>query len=217
MVMAPPPRRIVVDQYGNKYYAAPVDARESVAPPSRRVEVDPYYERAVTREPTMRAPARAELYDDDALQRMPPPPPRRYVEASDADVMETRPYRRDASLRPIEVEYRPQEVMERRPVAQYEDLGPPREYVSTRAYSVRPEVVRREVDVRHGSVQPSHLRVAAPHYREVSVVRQEPYDDRRYSFATPQSRLYVEEGAVERPVETAQDPFAAERRVSYRY
>jgi hypothetical protein len=185
MVMAPPPRRIVMDQFGTKYYAAPVDARESAAPPSRRMEVDPYYERAVTREPTIRAPARAELYEEDDIQRMPPPPPRRFVEASDVDMIEARPYRREASHRPIEMEYRPQEVLERRPVPQYEDMGPPREYMPTRAYSVRPEVVRREVQegyVRHESVQPGHIRVsAAPRYREVSVVHQEPFDERRYT------------------------------------
>lgn len=220
MVMAPPPRRIVVDQYGVKYYAAPVDTRESVAPPSRRVEVDPYYERAVTREPTIRAPARAEIYEDDDVQRMPPPPPRRY-EASDADVIETRPYRREASHRPVEVEFRPQEVIERRPIPQYEEMAPPREYLPTRAYSVRPEVVRREAPegyARHESVQPGHVRMAAPRYREVSVVHQDPYDDRRYAFAAPQSRRYVEEGAAERPVEVPQEPYGGEsQRVRYRY
>ncbi|KAF2683950.1 hypothetical protein K458DRAFT_418255 [Lentithecium fluviatile CBS 122367] len=222
MMMAPPPRRIVVDQYGNKYYAAPADARESVAPPIRRMEADPYYERAVTREPAMRASTRAELYEEDDIQRMLPPPPRRFVEATDVDMIEARPYRREASHRPVEMEYRPQEVLERRPVPQYEDMGPPREYMPARAYSVRPEVLRREVPegyVRHESVQPGHVRVAAPRYREVSVVHQEPYEDRRYAFATPQSRRYVEDGASERPVEAAQDPYSAAeaRRVSYRY
>lgn len=220
MVMAPPPRRIVVDQYGNKYYAAPVDGRESAAPPSRRIEVDPYYERAVTREPTMRVPARAELYEEDDVQRM-PPPPRRYVEPSDADLIETRSYAREASHRPIEVEYRPQEALERRPLSQFEEMGPPRQYMPSRAYSVLPESARREVPegyVRHESVQPGHVRVAAPRYREVSVVHQEPFDDRRYAFATPQSRRYVEEGAVERQLEVAQEPYGSEsRRVSYRY
>ncbi|PSN71238.1 hypothetical protein BS50DRAFT_660284 [Corynespora cassiicola Philippines] len=219
MTMAPPPRRIVVDQWGNKYYAAPADVRESVAPTSRRIEVDPYFERAITREPTMRAPARAEVYEEDDMQRMPPPPPRRYVEAADAEAVENQVYRqRAASHRPVDIEYRPQEAMERRPVVQYEDMGPPREYLPSRAYSVRPEVVRREVPegyTRHESVQPGHIRVA-PRYREVSVVHPDAYDDRRYTFAAPQSRRYVEEGA-ERPVEAAQEPFGEARRVTYRY
>ncbi|KAL1608061.1 hypothetical protein SLS60_003000 [Paraconiothyrium brasiliense] len=219
MAMAPP-RRIVVDQYGNKYYAAPVDTRDSVAPPARRIEVDPYYERAVTREPALRAPPRAELYEEDDVQRM-PPPPRRYIEASEADLMDPRTYRREASHRPLEVEYRPHEVVERRPVAQYEEMGPPREYLPSRAYSVRPEVIRREIPegyVRHESVQPGHVRVAAPRLREVSVVRHEPTDDRRFAFAPPQRR-YADEGGLERPVEVVQERYATEapRRPTYRY
>jgi hypothetical protein len=222
MAMAPPPRRIVVDQYGNKYYAAPAEARESVAPPSRRREGDAYRERAMTRDPTLHTPARAELYEDGNVQRMPPPPPRRYLEASDVDIVEARPYRPEAAHRQVEMEYQPQEMLERRLVPQYEDMGPPREYMPARAYSVRPESIRREVPegyVRHESVQPGHTRVSVPRYREVSIVRQEPYDDHRYSFATPYSRRYVEEGAADRHVEAGQDPYSAAeaRRVSYRY
>ncbi|KAH4097620.1 hypothetical protein HBI70_143340 [Parastagonospora nodorum] len=206
LLMAPPPRRIVVDQYGNKYYAAPVDARESVAPPTRRIEVDPYYERAVTREPTIRAP-RTELYEEDTMQRM-PPPPRRYVEAQGPEFIEAQPYRqREASRRPVEIEYRPQ----------YEEMGPPREYVPSRAYSMRPEVVRREAPegyIRHESIQPGSMRAPQPQYREVSIVRQEPIDDRRYVSAAPQARRYAEE----EPVELPQEPYAPEpRRVYTRY
>lgn len=217
-VMAPPGRRIVEDQFGNKYYQ--VEVRESVAPLSRRLEPEPYYERAVTREPTMRAPARSELYEEEDVQRM-PPPPRRYIEASDAEGLEARPFRqREASHRPMEVEYTAREAVERRPVIQYEDMAP-REYIPSRAYSVRPEVVRREeyAPVRHESVQPRYVSVAAPRYREVSIVPQESYDDRRFAFAAPsQGRRYVEEGASDRPVELAQDPYGGEtRQVRYRY
>lgn len=208
-----PPRRIVVDQYGNKYYAAPVDVRESAAPPSRRIEVDPYYERASTREPAIRVPARAEIYEDEIGQRMPPPPPRRYMEAAEPELIEARPYRqREASRRPIEVEYRPQEVLERRPVPQFEEMGPP-QYMPSRAYSVRPEVVRREIPegyVRHESIQPGSVRASAqPRYREVSLAHQEPSE--RYAMAPPQSRRYVEEDMV------PEFHSAVPRHVSYRY
>lgn len=219
--MAPPPRRIVVDQYGNKYYAAPVDPRESAAPPMRVVETDPYYERAITREPTLRLPARAQLYEEDDLQRM-PPPPRRYVEASEAEVvLDPRSYHREVSRRPIEVERGPYEMIERRPIAQYEDMGPPREFLPSRAYSVRPEIPRREAlegFARHESVQPSHVRVAAPRLREVSVVQHDSSDDRRYAFPTPQRR-YVDNGGLERPMEVVQERYATEapRRPTYRY
>ena len=221
MSMAPPPRRIVVDQYGNKYYAAPVEPRESVAPSNRRVEVDPYHERAVTREPTFRAPARTELYDEENIQRM-PPPPRRYVEASEAELMESRAYRREASHRPTAaVDRGAYEMIERRPITQYEEMGPPRQYLPSRAYSVRPEVVRREVPegyARHESIQPGHARVAAPRLREISVVHPDANDDRQYAFATPQRR-YVEDVGLERPMEVLQERYATEapRRTSNRY
>ncbi|KAI8941742.1 hypothetical protein NX059_002946 [Plenodomus lindquistii] len=209
ILMAPPPRRIVVDQYGNKYYAAPVDARESMAPPSRRIEVDPYYERAVTREPTMRAAARTEIYEDEVVQRM-PPPPRRYTEASNSEFIENPAYRqRESSRRPVEVEYRP--------MAQHSDMGPPREYAPSRSYSMRPEGIRREVPegyVRHESVQPGPVRVSQPRFREVSIAHREPLDERRFVSA-PQSRRYVDEG----PIEVAQESYspAEPRRVYARY
>lgn len=209
ILMAPPPRRIVVDQYGNKYYAAPVDARESMAPPSRRIEVDPFYERAVTREPTMRAPARTEIYEDEVGQRM-PPPPRRYVETSDPGLIENPAYRqRESSRRPVEVEYRP--------MPQYSEIGPPREYAPSRSYSMRPESIRREVPEgygRHESVQPGPVRVSQPRYREVSMAHQEPFDERRF-ISAPQTRRYVDEG----PIEVAQQPYspADPRRVYSRH
>ncbi|KAK7180479.1 hypothetical protein DPSP01_009983 [Paraphaeosphaeria sporulosa] len=220
MPMAPPRRSIVVDQYGNQYYAAPVETRASVAPSARRIEMDPYYERAMTREPVLRVPARTELYEEGDVQRM-PPPPRRYADVSETELVDSRAYRREASHRPLEVEYRPHELMERRPTAQYEEMGPPREYLPSRAYSVRPEVIRREVPegyVRHESVQPGHVRVAAPRLRELSVIRHEPSDDRQYAFATPQRR-YADESGLERPVEVVQERYATEapRRPTYRY
>jgi hypothetical protein len=213
MMMAPPARRIVQDQFGNKYYAAPVDVRESVAP-LRRIEADAYYERAVTREPALRGGARTEVYEDNTVLRMPPPPTRRYVEVADGDIVDAQAYRqREASRRPMEAEYSGRSVVERRPV-QYEEMGPPREYMPSRAYSLRPETVRREladeyVPMRQESVvprQPRYISVAPPAgYREASVAHGEAHDDGRYAMATPiQSRRYVDDGGDA-------------RRVSYRY
>lgn len=219
-IMAPPPRRIVVDQHGNKYYAEPVSVRESVAPPNRRIESESFYERAITREPTMRAPVRTELYEEADSRRMAPPPPRRYVEQADVEILE--PGYGPRTLRPVEAEYAPgREVVERRPVVQYEEMGPPREYIPSRAFSMRPEVVRREgeyIRLRHESVQPGFVRAPVPRYREVSVVPEQlHYEDRRYTMAPPaQGRRYVEDGYVERPVEVAEQQQPA-RRVSYRF
>lgn len=203
--MAPPPRRIVMDQYGNKYYASPVGQRQSVAPSSRRLEADPFYERAMTQEPTARAPPHTELYLEDKARRM-PPPPRRFVETSDVEMIESSGYRpREASHRPVEVEYRQ--------VSQYEDMGPPRDYVPSRAYSMRPEVVRQDIPegyVRHESMQPGSVRMSQPRYREVSIVHQEPFDERRYVSA-PQGIRYVEEG----PIEGGQESYQMEPRRMY--
>ena len=102
--------------------------------------------------------------------------------------------------------------MERRPMPQYEDMGPP-QYMSSRAYSVRPEVIRREVPegyVRHESIQPGSIRASAqPRYREVSLAHQEPAE--RFAMAPPQGRRYVEEDVVPELYS------AVPRHVSYRY
>jgi hypothetical protein len=138
---------------------------------------------------------------------MMPPPPRRYLEPSGPEIIEPQPYRqRELSRRPVEVEYRPQ----------YEDIAPPRDYVPSRAYSLRPEVVRREAPqgyVRHESIQPALSHTQQPRYREVSIVHQEPIDDRRYYSAAPQTRRYVEE----EPIEVLQEPFPPEPRRYTRY
>ncbi|KAK7611600.1 hypothetical protein JOL62DRAFT_500790, partial [Phyllosticta paracitricarpa] len=124
-MMAPPPRprRIVVDQYGNRYYAEPAapDMRASVAPPMRvrsgAVE-EMLYERSRTRAPTLQPVARAVEYEDEGVQRMPPPPQHRrfYDEAAELEPVDVhRGYRqRDYSMRPVD----------REPLAPRDDLGP---------------------------------------------------------------------------------------------
>ncbi|KAF2747804.1 hypothetical protein M011DRAFT_401727 [Sporormia fimetaria CBS 119925] len=224
--MAPHPRRIVEDEFGNRYYAAPVVVRESVAP-VRMVEAAPRYEGAVTRETTVRAPARVEMYDGEDVMRMPPPPPRRYIEVADGEVSGGRPYAvRESSHRPVDVGYAARGAVER--VARYADMGPPtREYVAPRAYSVRPDVVRRDMADDYAPVH--HERVAAPRFasvaaprREHSIVRQE----QPYVMGPPMhGRRYMEELGnegpgelvpMERPVEPGHEYGGEPRRV-YRY
>ncbi|KAL0264912.1 hypothetical protein SLS55_000866 [Diplodia seriata] len=240
-IMGPPPapRRVVVDQYGNRYYAEPamVDRRASVAPAPRRIGEEMLYERARTREPTMRPVARTEGYEEDeASQRMLPPQPRRYVEQPELEIVEPpyRPYRqREYSMRPgepLREDLVPgQEPLERHPPARYEEMPPPPrgEYLA-RAYSVRPEAVRREIPAeymsRHGSVAPGggyarRVEALPPGYRAVSVVHEgDGFDERRYAYA-PQHpvRRYVDEPEIiERPME-AQEYGGEPRNVAYRY
>lgn len=231
-IMAPPPvpRRVVVDQYGNRYYteSAVVDRRASVAPAPRRAGEEMLYERARTREPTMRPVARVEPYEEeDALQRMPPPQSRRYIEQPELEIVDPhRPYRqREYSMRPGEELVPAQEPLERHPAARYEEMPPPRGEFITRAYSVRPEAIRREVPAeymsRHGSVAPGggYARRAEPlppGYRAVSVVHEgDGFEERRFAYA-PQRRYADEQEIVERPME-AQEYGGEPRNVAYRY
>lgn len=153
----------------------------------------------------MRAPARTELYEGEAIPRM-PPPPRRYIEAPEAEMMESGYRQREASRRPIEVEHGPG--------PQYEEMGPRREYAPARAYSMRPEGVRREIAegyVRHESIQPAAARGPQQRrFREVSVVYHEPLEEHQY-ISAPQSRRYVEEG----PMEAGPEAYAGEGRQVY--
>ncbi|KAK8152270.1 hypothetical protein BC567DRAFT_253070 [Phyllosticta citribraziliensis] len=185
-LMAPPPRqrRIVVDQYGNRYYAEPAipDMRASMAPPTRvrsgAVE-EMMYEHPRARAPTLQPMTRAVDFEDEGVQRMPPPQHRRFYDEADLEPVDVhRGYRqRDYSMRPVDREPLaprddlgpppPAEPLDRRPF-RYEDMPPPsmppaRDFAG-RSYSVRPEALggsssRRDVPTdyhlsRHGSVAP---------------------------------------------------------------
>lgn len=101
----PPPRRVIVDQFGNRYYAAesaPAPSRASVAPVDRIAESQSMYERAPSRMSVAYAPPPPQPLYEPMETRMAPPPPRRqeqpieYVDANGYRV--TREY----STRPAE-------------------------------------------------------------------------------------------------------------------
>lgn len=169
----PPPRQIVVDQYGNRYFAEPIepiDYRRSVVPPPRRPEEEPYLERAVTvmRESAPRPIRVADGYEDVHYQAMPPPPRSRAYTQLPEDINDPRSHRERAfSVRPQETVLRdaPQRsysqhegTINRRPPPPRFDEAPPSSDFVPRAYSVRPEPPRRELvpeyGARPGSVQP---------------------------------------------------------------
>ncbi len=171
-IMGPPPRKIVVDQYGNRYYAAPptIDLTSSVPPPTRDENINPRYAPIPVRDVrdhVRRAPVGpVELYDDEGVdERMAPPVARRVVERADVDMLDQRTYRhQDYEPRPMETMI-PQEDRGQRHqlrhgsyVSQVEPIPlPPREYVP-RLHSVRPEAGRyeasREYVSRVQSVRP---------------------------------------------------------------
>ncbi|EON69245.1 hypothetical protein W97_08505 [Coniosporium apollinis CBS 100218] len=223
--MAPPPRQVVVDQYGNKYHVAPSqNPRTFITPQPQRIEAESHLERAPTRDAAMRASSRVlDPYDDEpSIAHMPPPPLRRYPEQPDVELVDHRAYRqREYSMRPPE----PVEAS-RRPTVQYDDMPPPppREYVA-RSYSVRPEPLRQEVEYlpRHGSAVPAreYVRRAEPlaqGVRHASLARMEyaPVEDQRYSHV-PQAQPMHSRGYVD-DVEIMQGGYEeGGRRVTYRY
>ena len=178
--MPPPPARpeVVVDQYGNRYIAAPPEPayetrRPSVAPAqSRRIESDTN-ERASTR-----APARVvDLYDDEDEEsrinaRMAPPP------------SATR-YMIDGQGREIEMEHGPNREggLQDSPRRYREQIQQPRGM--ERAYSVRPrEEERPMLDRSRDRVE---MAPPASIPRRQSVV----YDEtpQGYTIARPTSRV----------------------------
>lgn len=226
MAPPPPPRQIVVDQYGRKYYAVPeeIDYRPIAAPPLRRVNDELAYERAASRQPSIRAPPRAvRQYEDDEPMSM-APPPRRYIEDPEVEMIDQAPpsRQRGYSLRPIDTG--PVRDEQLRPVSRFEEMPPP----SGRAYSVRPQTssrraVESEYAPRQQSMQPRDElvrrvgEVPHPRYREVSYV---PVEQPTYRYPPqPQQMRYLEDPELAEPLEEMpQDMYPGNaRHVSYRY
>jgi hypothetical protein len=227
-MMAPPPpppaRRIVVDQYGNSYYANEPEAhpRMSVAP-QLRPESEMMYEGASSRQSTVYAGQPAySVYEDEHGMRMPPPPPppvRRIVEQAEGVPTDYRAYRQREYSRAPEPQYYREEAAG--PV--YIRDGPgarasvqPVEYAAPvgyapRGYSVRPEMEPVRYMSRQASIAPQgdYARIAesggraatmapppAP-MRAVSVVPGSEYGrpvEMRYSYGSQGAGGYAAAG-----------------------
>ncbi|KAH0414359.1 hypothetical protein KCU90_g15770, partial [Aureobasidium melanogenum] len=224
--MAPPPpptRRIVVDQYGNRYHANEPEAqpRISVAP-QLRPEGELVYERAPSRQPVAYAGQPAHnIYDDEHGMRMPPPPPpvRRVVEQAEIAPIDYRAYRQREYSRAPEPQYYREEAAG--PIYIRDAPGPrasvyPPESVPAgayvpRAYSVRPEMEPVRYMSRQASMAPQgeYARIAetagraatmapppAP-MRAVSVVPGSEYGrpvEMRYSYGSQGAGPYAAAG-----------------------
>lgn len=173
IVMAPPARRIVVDQHGNRFYEAPIpiDRQVSVAPVRRQTDFVPRYEHIAPSSASFRAPQLVNAYDDEQFSRRPTSPALpRYVDDyspvgkkqvidSNSELgygLETYVPRDDIRM----VEY-----SDHHPVARYEDVTRPREAVS-RMQSVRPAssqymVPREQQAMRVSSVRPEQDRIVS--------------------------------------------------------
>ena len=174
--MAPPARRIVMDQYGNKYYEAPLAAepRASVAPPQRYANesINPF-ERLDPPAPRRASvhPQLTKVYDDGGYVRpiqSPAPTSPSYVEYYQpakpvATVARQQTYEpreevyQDGNGVVRVVEYPPQRTAQR-----YEEVPRHREG-ATRMQSVRPLTSQYEVAREHvprvQTVQPEHERI----------------------------------------------------------
>jgi hypothetical protein len=127
----PPPRRVVVDQYGNRYYAEqPISqSRASVAPIARHPDPEPGYERAPSRMQGPYQPSdHSAQYEPAEPIMAPPPPPARRPQEQAVEYIDSNGYRvREYSSRPAEpIRYShapTSPVYQQQP--QYEPMPPP--------------------------------------------------------------------------------------------
>ena len=158
--MAPPPRRIVVDEYGQRFYETIQPVRASVAPPvGRRLDVDTYNDVATSRNGAIRAasvmeePYRETKYGQ---QEMPPPQTyyRRVTEAARPTTSDLRYVAEAPRPAASDVRYITREPVDARSVQRGESVNiydyPAREH----AY-VDDNVAAREPLMRVSSVRPT--------------------------------------------------------------
>ncbi|MCJ1389697.1 hypothetical protein MMC18_002554 [Xylographa bjoerkii] len=179
-LMAPPPRRIVVDQYGNKYYETPVpvdrvmpaERKSSVAPAPRYVDdasipfEKPAFRRASV-QPQLAKPYLERSYV--TTMQSPGPTSPRYVEYyPSAQPIHDR--ERQRVYEPREETYRDRndlvqvvEYPSERSTRHYEDVSGSREGV-VRMRSVHPSGVQYEMAREHA---PSRLQTVQPEQRRV--------------------------------------------------
>lgn len=141
-----PPRRIVIDQYGQKYFEAPSvsDRQASVIPLVRANEFVPRYEPHLARSAVIREPPAMEVYDERQYRRRAPSPlSPRYVEYhSDPKPRqlfdgETGQIYGEEAYVPRTNDIRMIDQPEPRVLDQFDDVGRPRENFP-RTHSVRP-------------------------------------------------------------------------------
>ena len=218
ITMAPPARRVVVDQYGHRYEAPPPSDRQtSLIPIGRAAEVIPRYEQLVPHSPSFRETQVVNIYDERRfIRRAQSPPPPQYVEyhptSTSRHVLdrESNQYYGEEVYIPRNDGVRAMDYGEPRSTGHYEGIMRPREGI-VRTESVRPVAVGpyeepREQIARLQSVRPEQDRVInLERRREVIPLRQVNVraDDAfgfaeterpKYRYATEaQERRYVNE------------------------
>ena len=212
LTMAPPPRRIIIDQWGNRFLEAPahVERQISVAPGPRGTEYESRYEQVTPRSASVRQPQLVSVDDGHYVRRAPSAVPYEYareprirqVVGPQGDVYE------DDQYAPRDEASHVAEYAGNRQTRRYEEVPLPQERI-VRMQSVRPmerqyEVAREHVTrVQSVRPQPRIVSLGEKPVRQVSVrpengpVRQMNYavEDRlRYQYAGQgQERGFVEE------------------------
>ncbi len=233
LTMAPPPRRIIIDQYGNRFLEAPVhvERQVSVAPGPRGTAYEPRYEQVTSRSASVRQPQLVSVDEGHYVRRAPSTVPYEYargprirqVVGPQGDVYEDDQYvpRDDGS--------HVAEYAGNRQTRHYEEAPVPQERI-VRMQSVRPverqyEVARENVTrVQSVRPQPRIVSLGEKPVRQISVrpengsVRQMSYavEDRpRYQYAGQgQDRSFVEE--VQDDVGLYEAPGSGGRRIIQR-
>ncbi|MCJ1282236.1 hypothetical protein MMC26_001559 [Xylographa opegraphella] len=179
-LMAPPPRRIVVDQYGKKYYETPmpveriipVERKASVAPPPRYVDESsvPFEQPAFRRasvQPPLAKPYTERSYV--ATMRSPGPTSPRYVEYYPS-AQPLHDHERQRVYQPREETYRDRNDLvqvvqypQERATTQYDNVSGSREGV-VRMHSVHPSGVHYDMAREHA---PSRMQTVQPEQRRM--------------------------------------------------
>ena len=177
--MAPPARRIVVDQYGHRYAAPPPSDRQaSSIPLGRSSELIPRYEQVVPRSPSVREPQVVNVYDERRyVRRAPSPHASHYVEYHPRHVFDRESeqvYSEEIYLPRNDV-VRAVEYSEPRSAGRYEEVIRPRAG-EIRTQSVRPNGVTlyeepREPITRIQSVRPDEDRLISIENRREAPAR----------------------------------------------
>ena len=182
--MAPPPRRIVIDQWGNRFMEAPmaVERHASVAPLTRASDLEHRYDSVVPRSASVvRHPNLMKIGDDGQYVRGAPSPisaysaPTRAMVEPRGDMSDEASYTTHGGGQPVTG------FSNTRPVARYEEV-PDQDTRIIRMRSVRPvekghdeSLHSDERNIRVQSVRPQEYQYEAPreHFVRVQSVRPE--------------------------------------------
>lgn len=212
IAMAPPPRRIVVDQWGNRFMEAPVPVERhvSVAPLARGNGYDPRYEQVTPRNASVVRQSKVIRVDDEGRQyvrREPSPNSNGFFELPTRQVIGPRnEMYEDGSYVTRDNGPRPADYGETRPVAAHYDEVPAQDARIVRLQSARP-VERQYDDVQAPDERIVRMQSVRPGERQYEFPREQIM---RVQSVRPEQRRIVRLG------ETQESGGQAIRQVSVR-